>query len=112
MMATGQLDLVLEHIRKMVAAESATSLSDRILLERFANQREEIVFEALLRRHGPLVLAVCRRVLSQEQDVEDVFQATFLVLARKAGTIRKRASLGSWLHGVAFRLALKARAAD
>src|SRR5262249_28837220 len=66
-------------------------------------------FEELVHRHGPMVLAVCRRILRGRQDGEDAFQATFLVLARRAGSIGKRESLGSWLHGVALRTSLKAR---
>jgi len=110
-MANTQVNPVLQHIRRMAGSATETSeLSDRELLERFTARHEEAVFEALVRRHGPLVLSVCRRVLNQEQDAEDIFQATFLVLARKAESIRKQASLGSWLFGVAYRLALKARA--
>jgi RNA polymerase sigma factor (sigma-70 family) len=84
--------------------------TDQELLARFAARHEEAVFERLMERHGPTVLGVCRRMLSHEQDAEDVFQATFLVLARKAKSIRRRGSLGSWLYGVAYRLALKLRA--
>jgi RNA polymerase sigma-70 factor (ECF subfamily) len=84
--------------------------TDQELLERFATSHEEAIFEALMQRHGPMVMGVSQRVLSHEQDAEDVFQATFLVLARKAKSIRKRASLGSWLYGVAYRLALKLKA--
>jgi RNA polymerase sigma factor (sigma-70 family) len=110
-MASGQLDLVLRHIRKMVVgADANRDWTDQDLLGRFAAHQEEAVFEALMQRHGPMVLGVCQRVLSHAQDAEDVFQATFLVLARKAKSIRKQASLGSWLYGVAFRLALKLKA--
>jgi RNA polymerase sigma factor (sigma-70 family) len=106
-MANGQLNLVVQHIRKIVGCEDWT---DCDLLERFTARQEEEVFEELLQRHGPVVLGVCQRVLNHEQDAEDAFQATFLVLARRAGSIRKQASLGSWLYGVAYRLALKVKA--
>jgi RNA polymerase sigma factor (sigma-70 family) len=108
-MANGQLDLVIRHIRKMVGDGSCEG-TDQELLERFASHHEEPVFEALMERHGPMVLGVCQRVLDHEQDAEDVFQATFLVLARQARSIRKHGSLGSWLYGVAYRLSLKLRA--
>jgi len=109
-MSKRELEPVLKHIRNIVADAACDELSDYDLLERFTHEHEELVFETLLRRHGSLVLNVCRRVLQHDQDAEDVFQATFLVLARKAGSIRKGASLGSWLYGVAYRLALKAKA--
>jgi RNA polymerase sigma factor (sigma-70 family) len=82
---------------------------DGHLLERFAAHRDAAAFEALLQRHGPMVWGVCRRVLFDPNDVDDAFQATFLVLVRKAHAIAKRESLGSWLHGVAHRVALRAR---
>jgi RNA polymerase sigma-70 factor (ECF subfamily) len=85
-------------------------LSDASLLERFVTRREEAAFAALVRRHGPLVLGTCRRVLRSEHDIEDVFQTTFLVLARKADLIGWRESVASWLCAVAHRLALGARA--
>jgi RNA polymerase sigma factor (sigma-70 family) len=85
--------------------------SDAHLLERFVGQQDREAFAELVRRHGPLVLRVCRRTLAQEADVEDAFQATFLVLARKARTIRKQQSLASWLFAVAQRVAWSARAA-
>jgi RNA polymerase sigma factor (sigma-70 family) len=85
-------------------------LPDQHLLERFLDRHDTAAFEALLDRYGPMVLSVCRRVLSHEQDAEDAFQATFLVLVRKAASIRKQQSIGSWLHGVAYRISLKARA--
>src|SRR5262249_31655390 len=80
------------------------------LLERFALQREDAAFTALVRRHGPLVLGVCRRILHNWHDAEDAFQATFLVLARKAGSITKQESVASWLYQVAYRTAVRARA--
>ena len=80
------------------------------MLERFATDGEEEAFQALVERHGPLVLGVCRRVLGDEHEAEDAFQATFLVLARCAGSIRKSHSVASWLYGVALRVASKARA--
>src|SRR5262249_40077942 len=98
--------IVLRRLRELGAGKGAP---DQQLLERFANAHEEAAFEALVRRHGPLVLGVCRRVLHQEQDAEDAFQATFLVLARKAGSISKRAAVGNWLYRVAYHMALQAR---
>src|SRR5690242_4978163 len=102
-------DVVLRHLRDLAAAESAGRLPDRQLLERFAAAHEEAAFAALVRRHGPLVLGVCRRVLHDPHDAEDAFQATFLALARQAATVARRASLGAWLYQVAFRTALRAR---
>src|SRR5262249_16268181 len=84
--------------------------TDRQLLDGFTTDRDESAFAELVRRHGPMVLAVCRRVLRHQQDAEDAFQAAFLVLARKAGGIRQSASVGGWVYQVAFRLALGARA--
>jgi cytochrome c peroxidase len=100
---------ILQLIRRFVEDESVRQLSDQHLLQQFSDQRDEAAFGALLRRHGPMVLDVCRGVLSNEADAEDAFQATFLVLARKATSIRRKQSVGSWLHGVARRTALKAR---
>src|SRR4051795_6455364 len=85
-------------------------MTKRQLLERFASGGDAVAFEALVTRHGPTVLGVCRRVLRDPNDVEDAFQATFLILVRKANTIRRPELLGNWLYGVAFRVSSRARA--
>src|SRR5215468_7986278 len=107
-MVNTQLGSVLWQVRLMAASEGLAEATDGQLLERFCTRQEEAAFAALLQRHGPMVLGVARRVLRQQQDAEDVLQATFLVLARKAGSIRKRESVASWLHGVAYLLAVEA----
>jgi RNA polymerase sigma factor (sigma-70 family) len=84
-----------------------SGLTDERLLGQFIDQRDSAAFEALVVRHAPRVLGVCRQVLRAPQDVEDAFQSTFLLLARNAASIRKRESLGHWLHGVAHRLAVR-----
>src|SRR5262249_53118606 len=85
-------------------------LSDAELLRRWVGDRDQAAFEVLVWRHGPMVLGVCRRILRNTQDVEDAFQASFLALVRKAGSIARRQSVGSWLYTVAHRAALQARA--
>jgi RNA polymerase sigma factor (sigma-70 family) len=100
---------VLRQVRRLAAARHAESTPDRGLLERFVADRDEAAFEALVRRHGPMVLGVCRRVLRHPEDTEDAFQAALLVLARRAAAVRKSDSLGSWLHGVAYRVATNLR---
>jgi RNA polymerase sigma factor (sigma-70 family) len=111
-MPAEQLSTVLRYLHKVATLRRSGGLSDGALLERFAARGEEAAFEALLQRHGPMVLGVCRRVLGDAHEAEDAFQATFLVLVRSARSIGKSASVGSWLHGVAHRTALKARAAQ
>ncbi|HTU88876.1 MAG TPA: sigma-70 family RNA polymerase sigma factor [Gemmataceae bacterium] len=100
---------ILDYLRR-VLGEPGGGVSDADLLRRFVDQRDEAAFELLLWRHAAMVLHVCRQVLDDEQSAEDAFQATFLVLVRKAGSVSRRESLGSWLYRVAHRIALKARA--
>lgn len=110
-MPSGELGSVLRHIRRAIGLGKAADSPDRELLERFADRGEEAAFEALLRRHGPLVLGVCRRMLSNPHDVDDAFQATFFIFVRKARAIARGDAVGSWLYRVAYHAAVKVRAA-
>jgi RNA polymerase sigma factor (sigma-70 family) len=105
----GHLDRVLGQIRRMLRPVAADTATDGQLLDRFAATRDEAAFTTLVERHGPLVRGVCRRLLPDDNDIDDAFQATFLVLARKARTLRRPQSLVCWLHGVAQRIALNQR---
>jgi RNA polymerase sigma factor (sigma-70 family) len=106
-MAAATLGSLLRHLTRGTASEA---LPDRQLVERALAGNDPAAFEAVVRRHGPMVYRVCRRALHHEQDAEDAFQATFLVFAQNLRSLRKHTSLASWLHGVARRVALKARA--
>src|SRR5271166_1971829 len=108
-MRNSRANPVLRYIRQVAVATMARDVADRELLECFIRQRDEAAFAALVRRHGPMVRRLCLRVLHHEQDAEDAFQATFLVLSRKADALRPRESLAGWLHCVAYRTAQKAR---
>jgi RNA polymerase sigma factor (sigma-70 family) len=102
---------VVEFIHGLVVDPDLGSQTDNGLLKRFLAKRDENAFEALVRRHGPMVLALCRRILREPQDAEDAFQAAFLVFVRRAASIAKPELLGNWLYGVAYRTARAARAA-
>src|ERR1700740_1416557 len=106
-MTPARLSKIIDHLRRAVLLREGAGLTDTELLERFLGRREEAAFSAIVRRHGPMVLGVCRRVLRHRQDAEDAFQAAFLVLARRAGSIISRQRLAGWLYGVAYRVALK-----
>jgi RNA polymerase sigma factor (sigma-70 family) len=108
-MGTNPMSEVIQYLRSTLLPDGA-DLTDAQLLECFVSRREPAALEALVRRHGPMVWGVCRRLLGDHHDAEDAFQATFLVLVRKAAAIRSPAQLGSWLYGVARLTALKARA--
>jgi RNA polymerase sigma factor (sigma-70 family) len=110
-MTTGQTGGAVEYLRRAALLAHGGDFTDAQLLDEFILRRDEAAFEALLRRHGPMVLGVCRRVLHHTPDAEDAFQATFLVLVRKAATIIPRQMVGNWLYGVAYRTSLEARAA-
>jgi RNA polymerase sigma factor (sigma-70 family) len=108
-MAREQFDTLLHFLRRTVGPRADADTTDADLVRRFATAREQGAFAALLQRHGPLVLGICRRVLGNAEDADDAFQATFVVFVRKAGSIRKGASVANWLHGVAYRVSLEAR---
>jgi RNA polymerase sigma factor (sigma-70 family) len=101
--------VLMRHLRRLAPGGQADPATDGDLLRRYATQRDEAAFAVLVRRHGPMVWNACRRALRDHQDAEDVFQATFLVLAKKAGTVRWRDSAAGWLYAVALRLAARAR---
>src|SRR5262249_53708106 len=108
-MATTALGTLLRHLRSLAAGSCTREWTDRQLLDDFTARHSEAAFTALVSRHGPMVLRVCRHVLGHEQDAEDAFQATFLVLAGDSGSIRKRAAVADWLPGVAYRTAMRAK---
>ena len=109
-MATGQMSEVLQHLRRAALLRDGAGLTDGQLLEGYISRRDEAALAALVQRHGPMVWGVCRRVLSNYHDAEDAFQATFLVLVRRAASIAAPELLANWLYGVAHQTALKARA--
>jgi RNA polymerase sigma factor (sigma-70 family) len=98
------------QLERLFGQGTAIGLTEGELLERFVTRRDEAAFEALVARYGPMVLGVCRHLLRDPNDVDDAFQATFLVLVKKAGSVRQCELLGNWLYGVAFRVATRARA--
>src|SRR5690242_5300063 len=109
-MATNESSEVIQHLRRRVLLRDGAGLTDGQLLESFLSRRDEAAMEVLVRRHGPMVWGVCHRVLHSHHDAEDAFQATFLVLVRRAASIACRELLANWLYGVAHQTALKARA--
>ncbi|HZV04236.1 MAG TPA: RNA polymerase sigma factor [Gemmataceae bacterium] len=109
---TRSLHTLIQYLRHRLPDCAEAALTDAQLLERWINQRDPAAFELLLWRHGPMVLNTCRRLLPRREDVEDAFQATFLVLVRKAGSLRRREALAAWLHRVACRIAGRVRAVD
>jgi zinc protease len=107
--ASDHLGSVVHSLQHLFGPGTLSALSEAQLLERFIVRKDEAAFEAILKRHGPMVLGVCRRVLDNPHDVDDAFQATFLILVKKARSIRDQDVLGTWLYGVARRVAVRAR---
>ena len=107
-MASGAMGVAVRELRDLFRNGSSVGLTDGQLLARYAASNDGPAFAALVARHGPMVLSACRAVLRHEHDVEDAFQATFLVLARKARSVRAGDALGGWLHRVAYRVAVQA----
>src|SRR5437773_2923622 len=110
-MATGNTQQVVRQLRRLALREAA-ALTDGELLDGFIGQRDEAAFAALVRRHGPMVWGVCRRIVGHAADAEDAFQAAFVILVRKAAAVKPREAVGNWLYGVACHTALKARTAS
>jgi RNA polymerase sigma factor (sigma-70 family) len=111
-MASNGLNKALDHLRRALPPPDESGLTDDQLLKRFLAERDEIAFATLVRRHGKMVLGLCRRVLGNVHDAEDAFQATFLVLAQKAQSVINHEAVGGWLYTVACRIALEIRAAN
>src|SRR5437764_6466814 len=108
-MPTSPLRRVVDHLRRVAYLQAGAALKDEDLLKSFIVSRDDAAFETLVRRHGRMVMGVCRRVLRDSHQAEDAFQATFMVLIRKAGSLGKRDRLVKWLYGVANRTALQAK---
>src|SRR5262249_33637839 len=109
-MPTSQISEVLRHLRSAALRAEGTELTDAQLLESFLGRRDAAALEALVRRHGPMVWRTCRGILRYHHDAEGAFQATFLVLVRRAAAVLPRELVGNWLYGVAYQTAMKARA--
>ena len=100
-MAVAPLNRMIRQIRGAVALDDTAELTEAELLERYVRERNDAAFETLVRRHGPMVLGVCQRILRDDHAAEDAFQATFLILVRRAAALRSPAAIANWLHGVA-----------
>ena len=109
-MVNGQLNIVVQQIGRMAGRPSNEGLSDGQLLHELDGEQQGTAFAVLVRRHGPMVLGVCRRMLGNAHDAEEAFQATFLVFFRRAHALGRRGSIANWLYTVAYHVALKARA--
>src|SRR5258708_23600397 len=109
-MASSSIDWVIQHLRKAALVREGAEVTDGQLLEGFVSRHEAAALEVLVQRHAPMVWGVCRRIAQNHHDAEDAFQATFLVLVRKAATIMPRRMVANWLYGVARQTALKAMA--
>src|SRR5215469_8257649 len=102
---------LLDQIRRMAAGQPLRQMSDSELIAQFVGQHDEAAFRVLMDRYGPMVLRVCKRILGNDHDAEDAYQATFVVLTSKAGAQRWKESVGAWLHGVAVSVASNAKRA-
>src|ERR1700727_1801282 len=107
-MASGQVAVVYRQIGRLFRSGTVTGFSEGQLLDRFVARRDDEAFRAIVARHGPMVLSVCRSILRDPNDVDDAFQAVFLILVRRADSLSRRDLLGGWLHGVARRVARRA----
>src|SRR5271166_4200513 len=110
-MATSQMSQVIQHLRRIVLLSDVASMTDGQLLNRYVEGGDEDAFAVLVKRHGPMVWGVCRRLLANHQNAEDAFQATFLVLVRKAATVLPRQMVANWLYGVAHMTAHRCKVA-